>query len=127
MAQKIVIPVEDASGLEAKVAQHFGRAPYFASVEVNGRGQIVNTKIDKNTSEHVGGTGHPHGNIIALKPSVIVACAMGPGALQSFQAAGITILKAEGNTVNEVMTNFKEGKLEPLTGGCPHAHEHHHG
>ena len=126
MAQKIVIPVEDAQGLDAKVAQHFGRAPYFASVEVNGRGQIINIKTDRNTGEHVGGTGHPHENILALKPSVIIACAMGPGGLQSFQEAGITILKAEGNTVNEVMTNFKEGKLEPLTGGCPHAHEHHH-
>ena len=34
MTKRIVIPVEDDKGLEAKVAQHFGRAPYFASVEV---------------------------------------------------------------------------------------------
>ena len=74
----------------------------------------------------MGGTGHPHENILALKPSVIIAFAMGPGGLQSFQKAGIPVLKAEGNTVNEVIANFKEGKLEPLTGGCPHAHEHHH-
>jgi len=126
MAQKIVIPVEDASGLEAKVASHFGKAPYFASVEINSKGQIVNTKIDRNTGEHMGGTGHPHENLLALQPSVIIACAMGPGGLHSFQDAGITVLKAQGNTLNEVMTNFKEGKLEPLTGGCPHAHEHHH-
>lgn len=126
MAQLIVIPVEDASGLEAKVAQHFGRAPYFASVELNGRGQIVNIKIDKNRGEHMGGTGHPHENLLALKPAVIIAHAMGPGGLNSFRNAGIQVLKAEGNTVNEVITNFKEGRLLELTGGCPHAHEHHH-
>ena len=61
MAQRIVIPVEDDSGLEAKVAQHFGRAPYFALIELNGRGQITSIQIDPNTNEHMGGTGHPHG------------------------------------------------------------------
>jgi predicted Fe-Mo cluster-binding NifX family protein len=125
MIQRIVIPTEDASGLEAKVAQHFGKAPYFASVDLNGRGQIIETKINPNTGEHMGGTGHPHENLLALKPTIIIAHAMGPGGLQSFRNAGITVLKAQGNSVNEVITNFKEGKLEPLTGGCPHAHEHH--
>jgi predicted Fe-Mo cluster-binding NifX family protein len=126
MTQRIVIPVEDSNGLESKVASHFGQAPYFASIDLNGRGQIVETKIDPNTGEHLGGTGHPHETLLALKPTVIIACAMGPGGLHSFQNAGIMVLKAHGNTVNEVIANFKEGKLAPLTGGCPHAHEHHH-
>ena len=126
MTQKIVIPVEDASGKEAKVAQHFGRAPYFAKVELNEKNQITNVKIERNTGEHMGGTGHPHENLLALNPDVIIAYAMGPGGLQSFQSAGIHVLKAEGDTVNEVITNFKEGKLAELTGGCPHAHEYHH-
>ncbi len=125
MEQKIVIPVEDPSGLDARVAQHFGRAPYFASVEIDRNGQIINVKTDRNTGEHMGGAGHPHENLIALKPAVIIAYAMGPGGLNSFRDAGIVILKAQGITVNEVITNFKEGKLEQLTGGCPHAHEHH--
>jgi predicted Fe-Mo cluster-binding NifX family protein len=126
MNQQIVIPVEDASGAEAKIAQHFGKAPYIALVEANAKGQIVNVKINKNTGEHMGGAGHPHENVLSLKPTIIIACAMGPGGLNSFKDAGIKVLKAQGNTVNEVMMNFKEGKLEPLTGGCPHAHEHHH-
>jgi predicted Fe-Mo cluster-binding NifX family protein len=126
MNQQIVIPVEDASGAEAKIAQHFGKAPYIALVEANAKGQIINVKINKNTGEHMGGAGHPHENVLSLKPTIIIACAMGPGGLNSFKDAGIKVLKAQGNTVNEVMTNYQEGKLEPLTGGCPHAHEHHH-
>jgi predicted Fe-Mo cluster-binding NifX family protein len=126
MNQQIVIPVEDASGAEAKIAQHFGKAPYIALVEANAKGQIVNVKINKNTGEHMGGAGHPHENVLSLKPTIIIACAMGPGGLNSFKDAGIKVLKAQGNTVNEVMVNYQEGKLEPLTGGCPHAHEHHH-
>ena len=35
MVKTIVIPVEDKSGLEAHVAQHFGRAPYFAVVTLD--------------------------------------------------------------------------------------------
>jgi len=126
MTQKIVIPVEDTSGPEAKIAEHFGRAPYFAQIELNSKKQIVNIKTEPNTGEHMGGTGHPHENLLSMNPSVIIACAMGPGGLNSFQNAGIKVLKAEGNTVNEIMSNFREGKLQELTGGCPHAHEHHH-
>jgi predicted Fe-Mo cluster-binding NifX family protein len=126
MTQRILIPVEDAVGLDSKVAQHFGRAPYFASIDITGRGQVTNINIERNTGEHMGGAGHPHENILNLKPNVIIACAMGPGGLQSFQAAGIIVLKAEGNTAKDVIENLKEGKLGPLTGGCPHAHEHHH-
>jgi predicted Fe-Mo cluster-binding NifX family protein len=126
MIQKVVIPVEDDSGVNAQIAQHFGQAPYFASVELTGQGQIQSIAIDKNTSEHMGGTGHPHDSLLALKPAVIIACAMGQGGLNSFKNAGVLVLKAQGTTVQEVITNFKEGKLSELTGGCPHAHQHHH-
>jgi len=73
----------------------------------------------------MGGTGHPHESLLALKPAVIIACGMGIGGLRSFQDEGIMVLKAQGSTINEVMMNFKEGKLELLVAGCPHAHEHH--
>ena len=126
MTKRIVIPVEDEAGLEASVAQHFGRAPYFAIVELNQDEQIVNVKTEANKGEHMGGVGHPHENLLALKPDIIIAYGMGPGGLQSFQNAGTTVLKAEGNTVKEVIAGFKEGKLKELAGGCEHAHEHHH-
>jgi predicted Fe-Mo cluster-binding NifX family protein len=125
MTKRIVMPVEDASGLEAKVAQHFGRAPYIAIVDINGKNVNVETK--QNTGEHMGGEGHPHENVLVLKPNVIIACAMGPGGLQSFKNAGISVLKAQGNTVKEIIKNYNENKLEELIGGCPHAHEHEHG
>ena len=126
MTKRIAIPVEDASGSQAKVAQHFGQAPYFALVELNGQNQIVNIEINRNTGEHMGGTGHPHENLLSLRPDVIIACAMGQGGLNSFKNAGISVLKAEGDTIQEAITNFGEGKLGELTGGCPHAHQHHH-
>ena len=35
MTKRIMMPVEDNTGLEAKIAHHFGRAPYFALVELD--------------------------------------------------------------------------------------------
>ncbi|MCL4429575.1 MAG: NifB/NifX family molybdenum-iron cluster-binding protein [Chloroflexi bacterium] len=118
MTKKIIIPTENQEGLEAKVAQHFGRAPYFTVVELDNKGETVKIKAEANTGEHMGGTGHPHENLLALKPDVIAAYGMGPGGLNSFQNAGTTILKAEGETVKEVIDNFKDGTLKELTGGC---------
>ena len=125
MTTRVIIPVEDENGQEAQLAQHFGRAPYFAVVDFE-NGKVSNIKTEPNTGEHLGGTGHPHENLLALKPSVIVAHAMGPGGLKSFQTAGVIVLKANANTVKEIIEAFKQGKLTELTGGCEHAHHHEH-
>ncbi len=125
MTTRVIIPVEDENGLEAQVAQHFGRAPYFAVVDLED-GNVSNVKTEPNRGEHHGGTGHPHENLLALKPNVIVAHGMGPGGLNSFRSAKVLVLKANANTVKEIITSFKEGKLTELTGGCEHAHHHVH-
>jgi predicted Fe-Mo cluster-binding NifX family protein len=126
MTQRIVIPVEDNTGLDAPVAPHFGRAPYFAIVDLDDNRTIISTKSEINRGEHVGGTGHPHEHLLSLKPDIFVVYGMGPGCLMSLQDAGITVLKAEGNTANDIAKLYKQGKLEPLTGACPHSHEHEH-
>ena len=126
MKTRIAIPVENEAGLEAHIAEHFGRAPFFAIVDLDEKGKVASVKTETNTGEHHGGTGHPHENLLALKPNVIVACGMGPGGLASFQNAGVDVLKATATTVKETVAQFKSGKLEKLTGGCEHAHHHTH-
>lgn len=126
MTKRIAIPVEDERGLEARVAEHFGRAPFFAVVDLDENGEILSTKTEANKGEHHGGTGHPHENLLALKPDVIIACGMGPGGLTSFQNAGATVLKANANTVKDIVASYKQGKLETLATGCEHAHHHTH-
>jgi predicted Fe-Mo cluster-binding NifX family protein len=127
MTKRIMMPVEDEKGLEAKVAHHFGMAPYFAIVELRENDKTPKVKIEPNRSEHMGGApGHSHESFLALKPNVVVAYAMGPGALSTFQNAGITVLKATKDTVKGNVESFKEGKLKELVGGCEHAHHHEH-
>jgi predicted Fe-Mo cluster-binding NifX family protein len=124
MTKRIIIPVQNEAGLEARVAQHFGRAPYFAVVDLNDNGKVSNVKTVPNLGEHMGGVCHPHENLLALKPDVVAAYGMGPGGLQSFQNAGVAVLKATGNTAKEVVDFYLEGKLEEVSGGCEHAHHH---
>ena len=127
MTKKMMIPVEDEAGLNAQVAQHFGRAPYFVIVELDENQKILKVTNEPNKSEHMGGIpGHSHESFIALKPDVVVANSMGPGALRTFQDAGITVLEAATNTVRDVLESFKENKLKELAGGCEHAHQHAH-
>jgi predicted Fe-Mo cluster-binding NifX family protein len=125
MATRVIIPVEEENGLESHVAQHFGRAPYFAVVDFE-KGEAKSIKTQPNTGEHLGGTGHPHENLLALKPDVIIAHGMGPGGLQSFRSAHVLVLKADAETVKQIVESFKQGKLTELTGGCQHAHHHEH-
>jgi predicted Fe-Mo cluster-binding NifX family protein len=125
MTTRIVIPVEDESGLEAHLAEHFGRAPYFAVINFD-NGKVSNVKTEPNTGEHHGGVGHPHENLLALKPSVIVAHGMGQCGLNSFKNAGVIVLKADSNTVKEIINSYNQGKLTELFGGCEHAHHHTH-
>jgi predicted Fe-Mo cluster-binding NifX family protein len=126
MTQRIVIPTEDKSGLEANLAQHFGRAPYYTLVDLDDDNQIIGLRTEMNKGEHVGGSGHPHEHLLALKPNIFVVQGMGPGCLSSLQDAGVTVLKATGTTVKEITEQFKEGKLSALSGACEHAHHHEH-
>ena len=126
MKTRMVIPVENEAGLEAHIAEHFGRAPYFVVVDLDEKGKVASVKTEANTGEHHGGTGHPHENLLALKPNVIIARGMGPGGLASFNDAGVNVLKATASTVKETVAQFKSSKLEKLAGGCEHAHHHPH-
>ena len=127
MTKRIMMPVEDETGLEAQVARHFGRAPFFALVELDENQETPKVKIEPNKSEHMGGLpGHSHESFLALKPDVVVAYSMGPGALNTFQDAGVTVLEATSDTVKGNIESFKKGNLKELAGGCEHAHHHGH-
>lgn len=121
---KIAIPVEDKNGLNAKIAEHFGRAPFYAIVSFDDNKAVENVEIEENTGEHFGGKGHMHDNLLTLKPNAIITYGMGPRGLIGFQNAGIAVLKANGNTVKDIVAAYKDDKLEELTEGCHHAHHH---
>ena len=120
LKERIVIPAEDGNGLNARLSEHFGRAPYFIIVELED-GNISNVQVVPNESEHFGGFGRPPDRILQLRPNAVITYGMGPRALSIFQEARIAVLKANADTVKDVVEAYRQDKLEELTEGCRHA------
>lgn len=124
---RIVVPVVDETGLDAQLSEHFGRAPYFTIVELDENGSVVNQRTVPNIGEHFEGTEHPPSctgpsRILQLKPDVLITYGLGPRALNIFQNAKVAVLKANVNTVEDVVSAYTNDKLEELTEGCQHSH-----
>jgi len=116
--ERIVIPVIEDAGLNSRLSEHFGRAPYFMVIEMSSEGEILKVEAIPNTSEHFGGFGRPPDRILQLNPTVLITYNIGPRALNMFQQARVTVLRANALTVREVIEAFKRGQLEELTEGC---------
>ncbi len=124
MAVRIVIPVLDESGVNARLSEHFGRAPYFAVIDLDESGVISSQRTVANISEHFGGTGRPPDRILQLRPNALITYGMGPQALSTFQEAKVAVLRANTNTVGAVLRAYNEDQLQELTEGCHHARHH---
>lgn len=121
MKERIVIPAENGNGLNARLSEHFGRAPYFIVVELDENGSISSVQAVPNESEHFGGFGRPPDSILHFRPNAVITYGMGPRALNIFQEARVAVLKANADTVKEVVEAYKQDRLEELTEGCHHA------
>jgi len=124
MKSKVVVPVSDKNGLNARIAEHFGRAPFYVVVELENGGKIKSIETLENKGEHFGGQGHMHEHILEQKPNAIITYGMGPRGLVGFQEAGVAVLKADADTVKDVIASYNDDKLQELTEGCHHAHHH---
>ncbi len=123
MTNRVVIPSETQDGLNAPLAEHFGRAPYFTVVDFESDGTVSNVKSVKNVSEHVGGSGVAPDHILTLQPTAVIVYGMGGRAINIFENAGVQVLSAHSNkSVNDVVVAYKENKLQKLTESCGHAH-----
>lgn len=120
----IVVPVSDKNGLHAQIAEHFGRAPFYAIVVLGKDDKVESIEIMENSGEHFGGQGHMHDHLLKLQPNVIITYGIGPRGLIGFQEAGIAVLKANANTVKEVIAGYRSDRLQELTEGCHNAHHH---
>ncbi len=124
MNVRIVVPVSDEKGIDAHLSEHFGRAPFYAIIDLDEKGQVIGQGTIANTSEHFGGVGLPPDRILQLKPKVLVTYGLGSKALRVFQNVGVAVLRTEANTVREVVRAYNNNELQELTQGCHQAHHH---
>ena len=119
--ERIVIPAEDGNGLDARLSEHFGRAPYFIIVDLDENRNVLSVQSVSNESEHFGGVGLPSYRILQFNPHAVITYGMGPRALTIFQQAKVAVLRANANAVKEVVEAYRQDRLEELTEGCHHA------
>jgi predicted Fe-Mo cluster-binding NifX family protein len=121
MNMRIVVPVSDERGIDAQLSEHFGRAPYYAIIDLDNEGHVTGQGTMANTSEHFGGIGHPPDRILQLQPKALITYGMGPRALRIFQNAKVAVLRTKANTVRNAVKAYNNDELEELTQGCQHA------
>jgi predicted Fe-Mo cluster-binding NifX family protein len=125
---RIAITVENENGLESQVAQHFGRSPFFAFIELEG--EAVNS-IEVLPNPFVGG--HRHGQVPAFinehNAEVMISGGMGRGAVNHFQNFGIETATGADGSVQQTLEKFFKGELskDASCGHAGHSHQHGHG
>ncbi len=107
----IVIPTEDKQGLQAKVANHFGRCLTYTFLDK--KGNLI--KIIPNTSQHSGGQKLPPELMKKEKADILLCKELGPQALILCHKLGITVYTYSAKTVSEIFNLWKKGIIQPAT------------
>ena len=120
---RIAISTDNNEGLESRVAQHFGRCPYFALVDVEGQ-EIQSILIVKNP--HF--SGHQVGQVPTFihdqNADVMLSGGMGGRAIQFFQQFDIDTATGASGSVQDTLDNYFAGNLR---GAAPCAESIEHG
>ncbi|MGC9467564.1 MAG: NifB/NifX family molybdenum-iron cluster-binding protein [Anaerolineae bacterium] len=114
---RIAVSSEDNRGLEAQVAQHFGRCPYFTFVDVED-GAIQEVRVLDNPHYHDHRPGAVPDFVKAYDATMIIAGGMGRRAVALFQQAGIEAYTGADSTVRRSLESAMGGELEDAT-PCP--------
>ena len=109
---KICIPTEDNHGLESRVYDHFGSAPFFAMMDADSdRLEVVrNTDLDHrhHSCHHIDG-------LKTHNVDVVVCNGVGRRAFAALQEAGIDVLAPEQATVADIVSAMRAGEVRQLS------------
>jgi predicted Fe-Mo cluster-binding NifX family protein len=121
---RIAISTEENQGLESKVAQHFGRCPFYILID-----------MEDDEVRTVSGIANPHfqshapgmvPNFISEQQvNVMISGGMGGRAIQFFQQFGIEVATGAAGTARDALSAYLTGEL---SGGssCKESEEHGH-
>ncbi len=107
----IVISTTDKND-QAQCDVRFGRAPYFAIYDTD------TEKLDFMENKAVyadhGAGVQAAQKIVDLNADIVITGQVGPNAWQVLHSADITPLSGESKRVSSVISDYLEGKLEPI-------------
>ena len=71
--------------------------------------------IENSNKHHAHGTCHPIGILEAQDINAVICKGMGARAVQALNKSGIWAYKADGETVEDIVAEYKKNKLNPIT------------
>lgn len=122
---KIAIGVLDANGLEAQISPHFGRCPYFALADVEGK-EVLGVEMISNPFYPNHEPGQIPEFIHRQGAQVMLAGGMGGRAVAFFREYGVEPATGAAGTVRESLERYLGGGLSGAA-PCDESVEHGHG
>lgn len=123
---RIVVSSETNAGLDAPVAGHFGRCPFFTLIDME-EDQVKTVQVVENPYFH----GHEPGQVPAFVhdqgADVMLAGGMGGRAVAFFEQYGIKPVTGAAGTVRQALDCFQAGQLNgwaPCSESVAHGHDH---
>jgi predicted Fe-Mo cluster-binding NifX family protein len=125
---RIAVSAETNNGLESIVAQHFGRCPYFALVDLEGK-EVKAVQVVTNPFYGGHQPGQVPGFIHQQGADVMLSGGMGGRAIQFFEQLGIQAATGATGTVQAALERYLGGELSgaaPCKESVEHGHGHEH-
>jgi len=125
---RIAISVETNNGLDSEVAHHFGRCPFFALIDVEGK-EVKAVEVIDNPFYEGHQPGQVPGFINEQKADVMLSGGMGGRAIQFFQQFDIEAATGATGSVREALERYLGGELSgaaPCKESVEHGHGHDH-
>ena len=123
---RIAVSTETDAGLDAPVAGHFGRCPFFTLIDLEGE-QIQAVRVVANPFFPNHEPGQVPGFIRAQNANVMLTSGMGGRAVAFFEQYGIRPVTGAGGTVRQAVAAFLQGQLAaaaPCGESVAHGHGH---
>ena len=121
---RIVITAQTNQGIDSLVAQHFGRCPYFAIVDLDGT-EVKAVNVIDNPFYAGNQVGQVPGFIHEQEADVMLSGGMGGRAIQFFRQYGIQAATGATGTVRTALESFLGGELSEAA-PCKESVEHGH-
>lgn len=107
---KIIIPVDET---KKNLCVSFGRTPFFMLYDTEKKTAEYRDNPGANAQ---GGAGIKAAQaVVDSGAEILITIRCGENAAEVFKAAGVEIYKASGESAEENICKFNEGKLEKLT------------
>ncbi|HUT82988.1 MAG TPA: NifB/NifX family molybdenum-iron cluster-binding protein [Candidatus Bathyarchaeia archaeon] len=119
---KIAFPVMDNNGLNAALAEHFGRAPLYTIVDTI----TNNIETLENTGEHYGGQHSAPMNLKNNKVEILICKGLGLKAIDRLNQLKIVVYLTKDFVVKEALESYKNNELSLATENDSCKEERHH-